>query len=66
VLDSLVFERIKRIHTILPKLNSVDEKIKFVDLSWDNVNYLKLQTEKDLKDIKKEQDKKEQEQKQQQ
>ena len=66
VLDSLVFERIKRIHTILPKLNSVDEKIKFVDFSWDNVNYLKLQTEKDLKDIKNAQDKKEQEQKQQQ
>ncbi len=58
VLDSSVFERIKRIYTILPKLKNVDEKIKFVDLSWDNVNYLKIQNENELK----EEDKKEQKQ----
>ena len=43
VLDSTVFERIKRIYTILPQLNNVNEKIKYVDLSWDKVNYLKIQ-----------------------
>lgn len=45
VLDSSVFERIKRIGTILPELNKVDEKIKYVDLSWDKVNYLKIQSD---------------------
>ena len=58
VLDSSVFERIKRIHDILPKLNNVNEKIKFVDLSWDKVNYLKLQNEKEVQDTQKEKDKK--------
>ncbi len=43
VLDSSVFERIKRIYTILPKLNSVDGEVKYIDLSWDKVNYFKLQ-----------------------
>lgn len=58
VLDSSVFERIKRIYTILPKLKNVNEKIKFVDLSWDKVNYLKLQTDKEVQNEKKEQAKK--------
>lgn len=58
VLDSLVFERIKRIRDILPKLGNVSEKIKFVDLSWDKVNYLKLQNDKEDKEQKKQQDKK--------
>ncbi len=42
-LDSTVFERIKRIYTILPQIQDVDSKIKYIDLSWDKVNYLKLQ-----------------------
>lgn len=58
VLDSLVFERIKRIRDILPKLGNVSEKIKFVDLSWDKVNYLKLQNDKEEKEQKEQQDKK--------
>ena len=45
ILDSNVFERIKRIDAILPELNKVNEKIKYVDLSWDKVNYLKIQQE---------------------
>lgn len=57
VLDSSVFERIKRIHDIMPKLNSYDGKIKFVDLSWDKVSYLKLKNEKEQKE---KQDKKQQ------
>ena len=41
-LDSTVFERIKRIYTILPQITEVDSRIKYIDLSWDKVNYLKL------------------------
>ena len=43
VLDSTVFERIKRIYTILPQIDSVEGTIKYIDLSWDKVNYLKMQ-----------------------
>ena len=44
VLDSSVFDRIKRIYTILPQINNIDGQIKYIDLSWDKVNYLKLQS----------------------
>ena len=40
--DSTVFERIKRIYTILPQIKDMDSRIKYIDLSWDKVNYLKL------------------------
>lgn len=42
-LDNSVFEKIKRIYTILPQISEVNSKIKYIDLSWDKVNYLKLQ-----------------------
>ncbi len=45
-IDNTVFERIKRIYTILPQITEVNSKIKYVDLSWDRVNYLKLQKTK--------------------
>lgn len=45
-LDSTVFERIKRIYTILPQIEDVDSQIKYIDLSWDKVNYLKLKKNK--------------------
>lgn len=45
-LDSSVFERIKRIYTILPQIQEVDSQIKYIDLSWDKVNYLKLKKSK--------------------
>lgn len=45
-LDSTVFERIKRIYTILPQIEEVDSQIKYIDLSWDKVNYLKLKKNK--------------------
>ena len=49
-LDSTVFERIKRIYTILPQIEEVDSQIKYIDLSWDKVNYLKLKkTDKNSK-----------------
>lgn len=44
-LDSTVFDRIKRIYTILPQIQNVDSRIKYIDLSWDKVNYLKLNKE---------------------
>lgn len=43
-LDNTVEERIKRINTILPQINEVDGQVKYIDLSWDKVNYLKLKT----------------------
>jgi cell division septal protein FtsQ len=55
VLDSTVFERIKRIYTILPHLNSVNEKIKYIDLSWDKVNYFKLQNDNETQKNKEQQ-----------
>ncbi len=45
-LDSSVFDRIKRIYTILPQITEVDSQIKYIDLSWDKVNYLKLKKSK--------------------
>lgn len=46
VLDSTVYERIKRIYTILPQIDKIDGQIKYIDLSWDKVNYLKLKNDK--------------------
>jgi cell division septal protein FtsQ len=45
-LDSTVFERIKRIYTILPQISEVNSRVKYIDLSWDKVNYLKLDRSK--------------------
>ncbi len=42
-LDSGVFERIKRIPSILPQVAKVKGKVKYIDLSWEKVNYLKLE-----------------------
>ena len=49
VLDSTVFDRIKRIHTILPHIDEVDGTVKYIDLSWDKVNYFKMQNKKSPK-----------------
>lgn len=45
VIDSTVNERIKRLYTILPQITDLNSKVEYVDLSWDKVNYLKLQKE---------------------
>lgn len=42
-LDENVFKRIERIPSILPQVKLVDSKVKYLDLSWEKVNYLKLQ-----------------------
>ncbi len=41
--DNDIFERIKRIPTILPQVEKVKGKVKYIDLSWEKVNYLKLE-----------------------
>ena len=42
-LDGGVYDRIKRIPSILPQVKLTDAKIKYLDLSWEKVNYLKLE-----------------------
>lgn len=41
-LDDGVYKRIERIPSILPQVKPVEKKVKYLDLSWDKVNYLKL------------------------
>lgn len=41
-IDSKVYDRIKRLSSILPKIKSQQSKIKYVDVGWEKVNYLKL------------------------
>jgi len=41
-LDDDVFDRIKRIPSILPQVKMLDKKIKYVDLRWKDANYIKL------------------------
>ncbi len=42
VLARTLEERINRTYTILPQISNVNSEIKYIDLSWDKVNYLKL------------------------
>jgi cell division septal protein FtsQ len=42
-LDETVYKRIERIPSILPQVKNVESKVKYLDLSWEKVNYLKLQ-----------------------
>lgn len=41
-LDDTVYKRIERIPSILPQVKDVESKVKYLDLSWEKVNYLKL------------------------
>ena len=40
-IDENVYKRIERIPSILPQVKLVDSKVKYLDLSWEKVNYLK-------------------------
>jgi cell division septal protein FtsQ len=40
--DGSVFERIKRIPSILPQIKLINTKVQYLDISWEKVNYLKL------------------------
>ena len=42
-LDANVYKRLERLPSILPQVKLVDSKVKYLDLGWDKVNYLKLQ-----------------------
>lgn len=42
-LDETVFKRIKSISSILPQIKTFNKKIKYVDLRWEETNYLKLE-----------------------
>lgn len=41
-LDENVYERMKRIPSIIPQVQLMDSKIKYLDLRWEDTNYLKL------------------------
>ncbi|MBQ8168192.1 FtsQ-type POTRA domain-containing protein [bacterium] len=42
-LDTGIYDRIKRIPSILPQVKQVKGKVKYIDLSWEKVNYLKME-----------------------
>lgn len=42
-LDDNVFERIKKLPSILPQIKTLDKKIKYVDLRWKDASYIKLE-----------------------
>lgn len=42
-IDVSVFERIRAIHDILPQIKQMSEKIQYIDLSWKESKYLKLE-----------------------
>ncbi len=42
-LDDSVFNRIKSVSSILPQIKTFTKKIKYVDLRWEETNYLKLE-----------------------
>lgn len=42
-LDENIFKRIERIPSILPQVKEINQKVKYLDLSWEKVNYLKLE-----------------------
>mgnify|MGYP002856107375 CR=1 FL=1 len=42
-LDDTLFKRIERLPSILPQVKEVKTKVKYLDLSWEKVNYLKLE-----------------------
>ncbi len=41
--DESIFNRLKRLPSILPQIVNLDKKIKYLDLRWDNANYIKLE-----------------------
>lgn len=40
--DSEIYERIKRIPSILPEAEKVKNKLNYIDIRWEKVNYLKM------------------------
>ena len=42
-LDENVFKRLEKLPSLLPQVKLMDSKIKYLDMSWEKVNYLKLE-----------------------
>ena len=42
-IDENLFKRLERIPSILPEVKQVKTKVKYLDLSWEEVNYLKFE-----------------------
>lgn len=42
-IDESVYKRIEKLPSILPQVKLIDSKVKYLDLSWEKVNYLKLE-----------------------
>ena len=42
-IDENLFKRLERIPSILPEVKQVKTKVKYLDLSWEKVNYLKFE-----------------------
>ena len=40
--DESISDRIKRLPSILPEAEKVKSKINYIDVRWDDVNYLKM------------------------
>lgn len=43
VLDDGCFERILRLPSIMPQIQTLDKKIKYIDIRWKNASYIKLE-----------------------
>lgn len=41
-LDDTVYQRLTRLSSILPQVKLLDKKIKYIDLRWQDANYIKL------------------------
>lgn len=42
-LDDTCFERIMRLPSIMPQIQTLDKKIKYIDIRWKNASYIKLE-----------------------
>lgn len=47
-LDTSVYERIKALASIMPKIRNTSESIKYIDISWGESSYLKMNENKSL------------------
>jgi len=47
-LNDTVLKRIEKIASILPKAKTVEEKIKYIDLGWDDAQYFRLEGSKEI------------------
>ena len=47
-LDASVYERIKALASIMPKIRNTSESIKYIDISWGESSYLKMNENKSL------------------